>query len=50
MTWDEYGREKRRLLKVMCVDDQKANVLSRKSSCKNSDFNNTQQIRSEARC
>jgi len=27
-----------------------SNVLSRKSSCKNSDFNNKQQIRFEARC
>jgi hypothetical protein len=38
MTWDEYGREKRPLLKVMCVDDQKTNVLSRKSFCKNGEF------------
>lgn len=50
MKWDEYGREKCCLLKVMCVDDQKTNVLSWKSSCKNSDFNKPQQIRSEAKC
>lgn len=35
---DEYGREKRHLLKAMCVDDQKTNVLSLKSSCKNGEF------------